>query len=375
MLHPYTTGSFESHPSFLSLWGAGGGLSDCNGSVIRCLISGNEARSGGGLYSCDALIRDCTIRDNISYSGGGLYECSGSIENCVISNNTALGLGGGLSTCEGSIENCIISGNRGGIGGGLHAWNEEIRNCIIVGNKASSSGGGISVWGSTEGAIVKNCILWNNKAARGEQVELMQLTDGPPVSLHISHSDLMNGEAEIYWPDQDVTLVWAESNLDSDPRFVNAGYWDPNGTPADANDDFWVNGDYNLQPGSPCIDAADANSAPTADILGNPRHDDPGVENTGIGSPNYVDIGAYEFQGTSPSLIGDFCGVNFGPPDGYVDVWDLMQFADHWHTRTGEDNWDATFDLAGPNFGDPDGYIDVWDLMVFADNWHEGQKP
>ena len=73
-------------------------------------------------------------------------------------------------------------------------------------------------------------------------------------------------------------------------------------------------------------------------------------------------------------IIGDFCGPSFGPPDGYVDVWDLMQFADHWHTRTGEGNWDAKFDLAGPNFAGPDAYIDVWDLMTFADHWHEGAR-
>ena len=73
--------------------------------------------------------------------------------------------------------------------------------------------------------------------------------------------------------------------------------------------------------------------------------------------------------------VGDFCGANFGPPDGYVDVWDLMQFADHWHTRPSDSNWDPKFDLAGPNFSAPDGYIDVWDLMVFADHWHEGVQP
>ena len=77
----------------------------------------------------------------------------------------------------------------------------------------------------------------------------------------------------------------------------------------------------------------------------------------------------------SISITGDFCGPSFGPPDGYVDVWDLMQFAEHWHTRTGEGNWDAKFDLAGPSFAGPDGYIDVWDLIAFADHWHEGEKP
>ncbi|MCK4793768.1 MAG: hypothetical protein KAV87_59115 [Desulfobacteraceae bacterium] len=75
-------------------------------------------------------------------------------------------------------------------------------------------------------------------------------------------------------------------------------------------------------------------------------------------------------------LTGDFCGADFGPADGYVDVWDLMEFANHWHTSSSDtNNWDPKFDLTGPNFEDLDGYVDVWDLMVFADNWHKGQKP
>ncbi|KPL25673.1 MAG: hypothetical protein AMJ75_00150 [Phycisphaerae bacterium SM1_79] len=78
---------------------------------------------------------------------------------------------------------------------------------------------------------------------------------------------------------------------------------------------------------------------------------------------------------TSVWVTGDFGGPDSGPPDGYVDVWDLVQFADHWHTSEGGADWDATFDLAGPNFGDSDGYVDIWDLMVFADHWHEGEKP
>jgi len=81
------------------------------------------------------------------------------------------------------------------------------------------------------------------------------------------------------------------------------------------------------------------------------------------------------FTTATPTLIGDFCGASFTDPDGYVDVWDLMEFADNWHTRTGEGNWDSKYDLTGSNFSDPDGYVDVWDLMVFADHWHEGQRP
>jgi|GEM_PF-5983340 len=60
----------------------------------------------------------------------------------------------------------------------------------------------------------------------------------------------------------------------ADPCFVDAGYWDDNGTPDNLHDDFWVDGDYHLksQAGrwdpamqswviddvtSPCIDAGD----------------------------------------------------------------------------------------------------------------------
>jgi len=106
----------------------------------------------------------------------------------------------------------------------------------------------------------------------------------------------------------------------------------------------------------------------------------------GYGYTDYVIDGntnVYEPTNATKAVIdlkylwprGDFCGNYFGPVDGYVDVWDLMQFADHWHSRTGEGNWDSKFDLTGPDFADPDSYVDVWDLMVFADNWHKGQKP
>lgn len=50
-----------------------------------------------------------------------------------------------------------------------------------------------------------------------------------------------------------------------------------------------------------------------------------------------------------------------------------MQFADHWPTRTGDGNWDTKLELAGSDFRDLDGYVDVWGLMVFAEHWHEGQ--
>ena len=74
--------------------------------------------------------------------------------------------------------------------------------------------------------------------------------------------------------------------IDVDPCFVKPGYWDPNGTPNDANDDFWVDGDYHLRSkqgrwepiqsvwvqdavSSPCIDAGNPYTGPQAEISPN----------------------------------------------------------------------------------------------------------
>jgi len=70
-------------------------------------------------------------------------------------------------------------------------------------------------------------------------------------------------------------------------------------------------------------------------------------------------------------LIGDFCGPPGSvEPDGYVDYWDLLYFAQRWHTRLGDPDWDPRCDL-----DKEDNYVDYWDLLVFAQQWHEGQQP
>jgi len=68
--------------------------------------------------------------------------------------------------------------------------------------------------------------------------------------------------------------------VDSDPLFEDA-----------ANDD------YHIDSGSPCIDASDGDEAPSEDLDGNSRYDDPNTSNTGTGTPDYADIGSYEYQG------------------------------------------------------------------------------
>jgi hypothetical protein len=52
--------------------------------------------------------------------------------------------------------------------------------------------------------------------------------------------------------------------------------------------------DFHLATGSPGIDGALADAAPSADIDGRGRSDDPAVPNTGAGDPPFGDLGALE---------------------------------------------------------------------------------
>ncbi len=75
-------------------------------------------------------------------------------------------------------------------------------------------------------------------------------------------------------------------------------------------------------------------------------------------------------SGITTPIIGDFCGVGSVEPDGYVDYWDLLYFAQRWHTDPDDTNWDPRCDLA-----QADDYVDYWDLLVFAQQWHKGEPP
>ena len=66
-----------------------------------------------------------------------------------------------------------------------------------------------------------------------------------------------------------------------------------------------------------CIDAADGDTAGSKDILGLSRLDISEVNNTGTGTPGYVDIGSFETYG---SLDSD--------SDGMPDDWELFHGLD-----------------------------------------------
>ena len=112
----------------------------------------------------------------------------------------------------------------------------------------------------------------------------------PTVKNSILWGDTAGGAINEIFLDQNSSLFYCllrcaggwtgQGNINSDPLFKNA-----------------ANGDYHLLSGSPCIDAANSDGAPTTDIKGNSRYDDPQTTNTGAGALPYYDMGAIEYQG------------------------------------------------------------------------------
>jgi len=269
----------------------GGGI-NCDDSITTisdCSINNNFSRDGGGIGCNDSIttISNCTIRGNEAFWGGGI-DCSRSciiIKDCSISGNEANGFfyqGDGVRCYDNSnstIINCIISGNAAGDNGAIYYENSTstLRNCTVSGNikchgptlgPCQAFGLGI-MCGRGSNTTITNCILWGNEAGEGLGISF----DGDDSEVHVTYSNVQGG-----WE--------GEGNIDAAPCFVDPGFWDANGTPDIWYDDFWIEGDYHLLPGSLCIDAGDPNyiAEPNeTDLDGNPR-----VIN------GRIDMGAYE---------------------------------------------------------------------------------
>jgi predicted outer membrane repeat protein len=271
--------------------GGGGGIyNDEHNSELphtTCKFStfiGNSASYGGAISGGEGLISDCTITGNEADYGGGISGFRGLTANCTITGNTANSGGGGMAIpldyMYSIVSHCIISGNSaGGNGGGVYSFgdtdpsNAMLICCVISGNSAGDSGGGI--YGTENSSpVLKSCTLIGNRAQRGggmytgswTEPELTNCTFSGNVAEKtggaIDYHDSLTLTNSILWgdtPDEiaggtdeiinsDIQGGWSgEGNIDADPCFADPGNWDPNGTPEDPNDDFWVDGDYHLK--------------------------------------------------------------------------------------------------------------------------------
>jgi predicted outer membrane repeat protein len=316
----------------------GQGAIHCMGGTLLiedCAFSGNSSPllslkygDGGaiGLFGTgDATITGCLFERNLALAGGAIYsEGKAAVRDCVFSGNSAQWGGAIVGLYGSTVRNCVFAGNRAKKGGvaGSDCTGPEFVNCTFFANR-DDNGNGITRGACRHGSpadpiVMTNCILWtpNN--------EVWTFNLRQPREARITFSDVLGG-----WP--------GEGNVDVDPGFANPGHWDPNGTPADPNDDIWVSGDYHLrsQAGrwdavtqtwvqdtvtSPCIDAGNPMTP-----IGHKPFPNGGIINMGAyGGTSEASKSYFGGPVAETIIAGDING------DGRVDIADYNILALHW---------------------------------------------
>jgi len=263
------------------------------------VTGGHEnGKDGAGMYNgnCSPIVTNCMFARN---PWGGMYnenDSSPVVTNCVFAGSS----GPGMDNEDDSspvVTNCVFAGNSGpGMDNDSYS-SPVVTNCTFTGNE---SGGMVNGYQSSP--VVTNCILWGDGAPE---------IAGEGTSLRYSCID-QDGYAG------------SDGNIRQAPRFVRSPSPGPDALWGTSDDDY---GDLRALPGSPCIDAGLGDggvTVPVTDMVGNPRLDDPGVLDTGAGSPTYVDMGAYEGV-RSPPWYPRFSWPGQALPGGGVAVWHNVQ--------------------------------------------------
>jgi parallel beta-helix repeat protein len=277
----------------------GGGIENENSSPVisGCIFTNHTTTFGPGIFNRNSPlnISNCTFTNNQVYTNPGGVNGSGintsgstgTITNCRFINNGGLGsisIGDGalveitrcsfsenrygiaLSEASPNISNCLFTANGfGGVVVWYGASTPVITNCTFSENPGSGLGS-ISNYGDNS-PILRNCIIWGS----GNSVYVQGSKPQPT----ITHSIVKQASG----------VYTGTGNLNVDPLFVNAA--DPDGA-----DNQWMTADDGLRLSvcSPAINAGIDAGAPTTDILGNVR----------VGT---TDMGAYEFQGSLPTIL------------------------------------------------------------------------
>ncbi|MEZ6317739.1 MAG: right-handed parallel beta-helix repeat-containing protein [Phycisphaerales bacterium] len=280
-------------------------------TVADSRVEGNAGLYAGAVYldtppGSFTFFEGCDFIDNTADDGTGLGDgaaiyFAGSGQHTVLTSrfldNDAQADGGAIyieldnDTDRVTVENSFLVANQAyGSGGAIKdegAGDLSIINSTITKN-VSNLAPGRGVYDEDGDLVIANSILWGNAAAGAGQ-RTNNLHVFLAVNASIYHS-LIGG-----WDN----FVSAPSTSDADPAFEDL----------DGPDNTLGTDDDNarLTPGSPAIDAGHGlfpSGSYTLDIHAQPRFlDDTGTPDTGVssGPDPIVDIGAAEFQGTTPS--------------------------------------------------------------------------
>lgn len=284
-----------------------------------CSFNGNFASSasGGALYvqndSTNLSVLNCSFENNSSSNDGGAIGVFSSqqtvVENSSFIFNTCSDFGGAINLFEDSLDiaslnvlnSTFILNQAGNQGGAISTGDADATfvSCLFGENAAlgNSVGGGLSLNASDSNEVnvsILHCTIANNVAELGAGFAQWTGTSEALLNTTMQSSILFNESGDNYVVEAGTpNLISNGGNMSSDntletlfTQTTDLNNTSPNLVDPDALD-------YNLEVGSPGIDAGIEAGAPLTDILGNSR----------INSP---DMGAYENQevtGTKEQLI------------------------------------------------------------------------
>ncbi|MCP4677600.1 MAG: hypothetical protein GY854_19210 [Deltaproteobacteria bacterium] len=226
--------------------------------VMNGDFQGNDAVRGGAVYnllqnttsgSAKYVYTDTVFRENVATQFGSAFyndftNSFGGLDmrSCLFHDNDA--------GSKGTVYNGSPSGDP--------SIGPRIINSTFARNTASWTTGGVRNWQIDAGII--NSIFWDN--------DFVGIHDGIGASSDVRYSSLQ--------------MPWTGSgagNRVGNPNFVGA-----------------ANNNFRLASASPCIDAAEGYFAPNYDHDGHSRYDIEWSANLGLGTPDYADMGAYEYR-------------------------------------------------------------------------------
>jgi len=229
-----------------------------NGSSSYALIN----LSDYGSLTCAKIAESSFTRNWVGILNFGVNgeSCRTELSGCTFAANTDAAVMdvGWQGTCATRMENCLFTEHKRHVleSGGMYPTSLDAVNCTFAGNPTAKDIVGFYYYGgNSPHARLTNCIVWGNGGPLATQMS----------SVRVSHSDVEGG-----YPGTD--------SIDADPLFVNP-----------------ESGNYQVQPGSPCVDRGTADGAPAVDLLGVTRPQRGGF-----------DMGAYELPDPvpAPDVVG-----------------------------------------------------------------------
>jgi len=244
---------FDNHGSALT-------LRNSSITVRNCVFHNNASGGNGGAVYAEnssSLFENCIFSGGVSQLSGGAFSAkAGSIEfkRCSFDGNSAVEYGGALSlsgTGQANFENCLFIRNRADIDGGAAYVADALstssfKNCTVVSNSSYGIHKGIASL-SLASAKVDNSIIRDFSLLGGHD------NAEPPVNNSCMYPGF-SGEGS--------------GNFTDDPQLTLDGF---------------------LKVASPCINAGNLATAPSADIHGQPRPFGSGVD---IGCDEFTDSDA-----------------------------------------------------------------------------------